>query len=104
MMAIHIKKYFMWSGLVLVILTVLVTGLSGLYSDYYSCLLFQQANAGNMKILPTPGTSIIGNPAEYMGYLEARLLCSSVNNNIFMSYLAIIIGLSLVIGGYITQE
>ena len=96
-----VKKYFIFSGLVIIFLVVVISGLSGLYSKHFYCKNlygFEPAVTNNPDIGPSINTD------DYNKYLETLLECNSVNNNIFISYFFIAIGVAFIAGAYITRD
>ena len=94
----------MWAGGIIIVLTLIASGLSGLYSDYFFCRDFDKNALSNPQNLPAQETTITAIPSDYLKNFEIRMKCSSVDNNIFMSYLTIIIGVALVVGGFVTRK
>ena len=94
----------MWAGGIIIALTIIVSGLSGLYSDYSFCKNIEKASLEDIRNMPTQETTITAFPSDYLKNFEIRMKCNSVSNNIFMSYLTIIIGVALVVGGFITRK
>lgn len=101
---IKVKKYFMWAGFMIMVLTLIITSLMGFYSDYFYCRNVVDFELKDIKAPPTPGTSVLKDPEEYARYLDAKLMCNSVRSNIYISYMVIIICLSMIVAGYITRE
>ena len=88
----------------IIVLTLIISGLMGFYSDYFYCRNVVDIQLKDIKAPPTPGTSVLKDPDEYARFLDAKLMCNSVRNNIFFSYIVIIISLSMIVAGYITKE
>ncbi|MBR9676243.1 hypothetical protein GOV05_04495 [Candidatus Woesearchaeota archaeon] len=90
----------MWAGGIIVVLTLILTGANGLYTDYLSC---KDVDSTFNKDEIISGTTV-EDQMVYLEYLENKMSCSSVESNLFMSHLILIVGFAFVAGGYVTRK
>ena len=96
--------YLTYFGLVLVILTVINLFVSDIYPEYRKCDRIIEPLYSMLE----PGEGIIGEQmvteqAAGPGAISALILrCNNVQNDVFISYVLISIGVAFIVGGLIT--
>ena len=90
----------MWAGGIIVVATVILSLISGLYAEYFSCVKYED----EQKDIPygLEGTTTEAN-IEYLEHVEKRILCNNIESNIYLSYLVLILGIGLLVGGWIRR-
>jgi hypothetical protein len=94
----------MWTGGIIIFLTIIISILTGLYSDYYFCNDYRINLKEEINIKPIPGSTITDEQKDYVKTMEIIMLCNNTKSNIYISYLIIIIGISLLVSGFITEK
>ncbi|MGM5488840.1 MAG: hypothetical protein ACQESG_07875 [Nanobdellota archaeon] len=94
----------MWSGGIIVVLVISLSALSGLYSDYLYCRNHQSELRQEVEDRPVSEETMSEGYVDYMKTMEIRRICSTVDSNIFNSHLVIIIGVALLVGGFVTHR
>ncbi|MBR9691093.1 hypothetical protein GOV08_05410 [Candidatus Woesearchaeota archaeon] len=93
----------MWAGGTIVVLTIIVSLLSGLLTEAIFCGNFEDT-IGDEQTRLIPGSTTTEEQIKWAENLETKIQCSNVDTKIFLSYITIIIGVSLVLAGYITRK
>ena len=98
---LRIRNYLHVSGWALIILTMLVSIMIGLYNDYSMCKDFEKPM---ILIKPEPDSTNTPYQAFYEHYQAKIKHCQQVESNIYISYSMIILGVAFLVGGYIIKE
>lgn len=93
------KDYYMIAGGIIIVLTIIISGLSGLYKDNTVCKQFAK-DYEQFKEERSSGDLLT---EESIRNLEMVMRCSNVGLEMFMSYLFISVGVAFVFGGFITR-
>lgn len=108
------KSYLMWSGGLIAILTTLLILVSGSFTDYSKCepimdeiisptgdpvpMIHLKENCAKSLV---EGQTVFSLERCAQTYVEQ---CASLRNNIYISYIVIIVGIALLTGGFLTQR
>jgi len=87
----------MWLGIIILFMTIFLIFASGTYSNYKECEPY-------MEFVHVSYVSEYSRSAELDGpYTLFLLSCISLKNDLYLAYAGVIVGVALMIGGYIER-
>lgn len=108
------KSYLMWAGGFVALLTILLVLVSGSFVKYSACEPVMNEimaptgdQASFIRLTETCSSNFFRNQDVYSIGLCAQTYvhyCSGLRNNLYVSYIAVIVGVALLVGGFITKE
>jgi len=84
----------MWTGGIIIILVITLSSFLGLYVDSMEC---SNKNFTNVQFENLNSATITNNET------FQRIQCNNIQSNLFLSYLVLIIGIAMLVAGFITR-
>ncbi len=93
------QKYFMWGGALLIVLIVLILFITGLFPEYLWCNDFYDDMIRTRGHTVPEVTKTFSTPTWVVA-----AHCAGVENNLYLSFYFLALGVALIFGGYVTRR